>query len=99
MGSTDWMGRNLDRRIEVLVPILDKDTFAELKTILQLQLNDNVKARWQDEFDNNRLVEQPLDSPKIRSQGAIYEYVKHMTEEKQSGSYADSKNRSIGISI
>ncbi|HEA29766.1 MAG TPA: polyphosphate kinase 1, partial [Leeuwenhoekiella sp.] len=45
IGSADWMTRNLDRRIEVLVPIYDTDLYKELKDILDLQLRDNRKAR------------------------------------------------------
>jgi polyphosphate kinase len=46
LGSADMMPRNLDRRIEVLFPILDekiKKTIFE--KILKIHLNDNVKSR------------------------------------------------------
>ncbi|MDR9400370.1 MAG: polyphosphate kinase 1 [Psychroflexus sp.] len=76
IGSADWMKRNLDRRIEVLTPIYDQDLQAELKHILHLQLNDNVKARIQDEEETNRFVERQKDQPIIRSQYAIYDYLK-----------------------
>ncbi len=75
MGSADWMTRNLDRRIEVLVPILDKTVFTELKDILEIQLNDTVKARVIDADDTNKLVAQQPEKPKIRSQYAIYDYL------------------------
>ena len=76
IGSADWMTRNLDRRIEVLTPILDKDVFEELKDILQLQMADNVKARVLDANDTNRKVQVDTDSS-IRSQYAIYNYLKN----------------------
>ena len=76
IGSADWMKRNLDRRIEVLTPIYDEDLQAELKHILHLQLNDNVKARIQDEEETNRFVERQKDQPIIRSQYAIYDHLK-----------------------
>ncbi len=76
MGSADWMTRNLDRRIEVLVPILDKTVFTELKDILEIQLNDNVKARVIDTDDTNQLVATTKGKPKIRSQYAIYDYLR-----------------------
>ncbi|MEM9142583.1 MAG: phospholipase D-like domain-containing protein, partial [Bacteroidota bacterium] len=75
MGSADWMGRNLDRRIEVLVPILDREVFQELKDILLLQLGDNVKARIQDRVRTNHKVTRKEGEPEIRSQYAIYEYL------------------------
>lgn len=76
MGSADWMTRNLDRRIEVLTPIYDPDVFRELKDTLDLQLSDNQKARIQNEEEDNRYVGNREERPKIRSQYAIYDYLK-----------------------
>lgn len=46
IGSADMMHRNLDRRVEVLVPILDPDIRTYLKqTLLGAYLRDNVNAR------------------------------------------------------
>ncbi|UII75776.1 polyphosphate kinase 1 [Flagellimonas sp. HMM57] len=82
IGSADWMTRNLDKRVEVLVPILDTDIFKELKDILQIQLSDNVKARILDKNDTNQRVPQENGAPIIRSQYAIYEYLKRKLNEK-----------------
>jgi polyphosphate kinase len=76
VGSADWMERNMDKRIEVLVPIYDKDVFAELKHILHLQLNDNVKARVVDTEESNEYVKKSPEAERIRSQYAIYDYLK-----------------------
>ena len=76
IGSADWMTRNLDRRIEVLVPILDNDIFNELKHILNLQLNDNQKARVLDLENSNKRVNFGEQDEPIRSQYAIYDYLK-----------------------
>lgn len=76
IGSADWMTRNLDRRIEVLTPILDKDVFQELKDILDLQLSDTTKARIIDAEDTNQRVSKTGDGPELRSQYAIYDYLK-----------------------
>jgi polyphosphate kinase len=43
--SADWLNRNLNRRIELAFPIEDNDLRQEIIDILNLQLNDNVKAR------------------------------------------------------
>lgn len=75
-GSADWMTRNLDRRIEVIAPIYDKDIAKEFKEILNLQLNDNVKARIHDAEESNQFVQRKDDEPAIRSQYAIYNYLK-----------------------
>lgn len=76
MGSADWMTRNLDRRIEVLTPIYDEDLFKELRAILLIQLQDNVKARIQDADETNAYVTQKPGKSAIRSQYAIYDFLK-----------------------
>jgi len=43
--SADWMPRNLDRRVEVAFPVLDPALQARLRQILDVQLQDTVKAR------------------------------------------------------
>ncbi len=76
MGSADWMTRNLDRRIEVLTPIYDQDIFNELKDILEIQINDNQKARIHDAGEHNQYVTKKQGEEAIRSQAAIYDYLK-----------------------
>lgn len=43
--SSDWLNRNMQRRIELAFPIDDQDIKQEIMDILDIQLNDNVKAR------------------------------------------------------
>ena len=46
IGSADWMTRNLDRRVEVVTPILDANLKRHLKNVvLRTYLTDNTKAR------------------------------------------------------
>jgi polyphosphate kinase len=45
IGSADWMPRNLDRRVELVVPVLDQGHRERLGRILDTLLADNVKAR------------------------------------------------------
>lgn len=46
IGSADWMTRNLNRRVEVVVPVLDAQSQKYLKeTVLAAYLRDNVQAR------------------------------------------------------
>ena len=46
IGSADWMGRNLDRRVETVVPVLDKEIGDTIeRDIIDLMLADNVKTR------------------------------------------------------
>ncbi len=44
MGSADWMPRNLDRRVEILFPVESEELKREVCHILDIQLEDNVKA-------------------------------------------------------
>lgn len=44
MGSADWMPRNLDKRVEILFPVEDEALKEQVIHILQVQLEDNVKA-------------------------------------------------------
>lgn len=45
LSSADWMGRNLDRRVEVAFPLLSAELQAELRSLLELQWRDGTKAR------------------------------------------------------
>lgn len=48
MGSADWMPRNLDRRVEIIFPVLDSDNKNRAIHILDTQLSDNLKAYYLD---------------------------------------------------
>jgi len=72
--SADWMVRNLDHRVEVTCPVLDREIQKELKDILNIQLSDNVKARWLNNELNNK-YKRDNQQKKIRSQIDIYNYL------------------------
>lgn len=44
MGSADWMPRNLDRRVEIVFPVLDQELKKKVLHILDIEFEDNVKA-------------------------------------------------------
>lgn len=73
ISSADWMLRNLEHRVEATCPIWDKEIKQELKEILNIQLQDNVKARWLDNGLNNEYVK--TTKKKIRSQVETYDYL------------------------
>ena len=69
LASADWMQRNLDSRIELLFPVLDKRLHPELENFLMLQLMDNTKARLIQADGSNGPV--PKSMPHIRSQEVL----------------------------
>ncbi len=81
IGSGDWMRRNLDRRIEVSCPIFDPRLKKRIIDILELQFRDTTKARIIDENQVNAYVKRG-NRKKIRSQVAIYDYLKEVEEGK-----------------
>lgn len=46
MGSCDWMPRNLDRRVEILFPVENRELKSRVRHVLDMQLADNVKSRF-----------------------------------------------------
>ena len=44
MGSADWMPRNLERRVEILFPVLNPELKEKVWHILDVQMRDTVKA-------------------------------------------------------
>jgi polyphosphate kinase len=45
ISSADWMERNLNKRIELMVPVRDKKCKEKLKGIIDFNLRDNVKSK------------------------------------------------------
>jgi polyphosphate kinase len=80
VASADWMGRNLDRRVEVAFPIYDPAIRAEVRHLLDLQRQDNVKSRdWQ-----NHLLAGESNAPKVQAQTATYSYLKKHSKRRTS---------------
>lgn len=79
LSSADWMERNLSFRIETTFPVYDPDLKREIKDLLELQLNDNVKARIIDRYDRNEYRRTNTDIP-VRTQLETYFYFKRKLE-------------------
>ncbi|EKO3565108.1 polyphosphate kinase 1 [Vibrio metschnikovii] len=80
ISSADWMTRNLDHRIEVTTPIRSPRLKQRIIDIIHLQFTDTVKARVIDKEMSNRYVKRG-NRKKIRSQLAIYDYLKQIEKE------------------
>ncbi|MDB5229257.1 MAG: polyphosphate kinase [Chitinophagaceae bacterium] len=75
ISSADWMVRNLDHRLEVSLPVYDASIRDEVREILKIQLNDNVKARVLDKDLSNNYVQSEPGESIVRSQIETYQYL------------------------
>jgi len=74
ISSSDFMSRNLDKRVEVAVPIYDKEIREELIDFFNLQWVDNTAARILDNDLTNRIKNQG-NLPQVKSQLDFYDYL------------------------
>ena len=79
LSSADWMERNLSFRVETTFPVYDPDLKAEIINLLDLQLKDNVKARFIDSKNLNVYRRTDTDIP-VRAQIETYFYFKRKLE-------------------
>ncbi len=66
IGSADLMKRNLERRVEVITPIIDETLRKQLREIMDLQLADRRSA-WDMQPDGSYIQRQPAEISQIRS--------------------------------
>lgn len=79
LSSADWMMRNLSHRVECAYPILDEENKTIIKDIINIQLNDNVKARYIHVDKENEYQDTGNDISN-QSQLETYYYFKRMAE-------------------
>ena len=84
ISSADWMPRNLERRIELMTPILNDAIAQRLKEILSIQLKDNVKARVLLPNGEYKKIEREPNKPKVNSQIIMEEYAKLLASHQKS---------------
>ncbi|MEX1132800.1 MAG: polyphosphate kinase 1 [Flavobacteriales bacterium] len=75
LSSADWMGRNLDRRIEVAFPILDQALKQVVLDILEIQWSDRTKARLIDVRQTNPYLLPVQGERPVHSQAATRAYL------------------------
>ncbi len=86
ISSADWMVRNLEHRVEATCPIWHEELKQELIDILEIQMQDNVKARWLNNELDNEYVR--TTKKKIRSQVETYSYLFNKTKtNRETGSH------------
>ena len=79
LSSADFMTRNIENRVEVAVPIYDKNLQNEILDVFEIAWNDNVKARKINGSQQNTFVEN--NGTDLRSQWKIYDYYKEKSLE------------------
>jgi len=72
ISSADWMGRNLDRRVELMVPVEDKACKSRLLQILNCYFEDNVKARVLQSDETYQPVKRGQGENPLRSQQQLF---------------------------
>ena len=72
ISSADWMGRNLDRRVELLVPVEHQSAKNRLMRMLDAYFDDNVSASQLDSDGVYHPVEKKKKKNAIRSQEVLY---------------------------
>ena len=84
ISSADWMPRNLDRRVELLVPVLDPEARRKLKRTLDVYFDDNTNT-W--EMKKSGKYERIQTKGKItRAQQLLYQNAREAVQESNQGS-------------
>jgi polyphosphate kinase len=79
IGSADWMPRNLDRRVEAIVPVLEPDIAKDLQEVLGILLADNRQA-WELQPNGSYIQRRPFDDcPEAHSQKTLMSMALHST--------------------
>lgn len=82
ISSADWMGRNLDNRVEITCPVLDDSIRQEINDMIEIQWSDNIKARYLDSSMENKFKQPASEYEKpIRSQFELYNYYKNQLKQ------------------
>lgn len=77
LSSADWMPRNLERRVELLFPVLDKQNQKLLDYFFSMYFSDNIKAfEMQPDGSWHRKTLQQGQQP-VRAQEALHRFFEH----------------------
>jgi polyphosphate kinase len=71
IGSADWMQRNLDRRMETIMPVVDSQLKQELEQTLQVYENDNCSA-WDMRPDGKYVKRRPRKNQKRNAAQQVF---------------------------
>ena len=85
LSSADWMPRNLDRRIELLFPVLSPEGRQKALAALDAALADNVKARRLQADGSYRRRRPARGEEAFRSQLELHRETKRALERARAG--------------
>lgn len=84
ISSADWMERNLDKRIELMIPITDRTVFKNVKDILFLYFQDNTHSHTLQK-DGSWKQNKPLKKEQtVRAQEVLYKKYKKQNDIRKS---------------
>lgn len=84
LASSDWMERNLDKRIELMFPVRDKKVFKTIKESLLLYFQDNCHSHTLSKDGSWKIKEPEKKEQIVRAQEVLYKkYKKHHDAKKK----------------
>ncbi len=84
IGSADWMRRNLDRRMETIMPVTDPKLKQELEQTLQVYENDNCSA-WDMQPDGKYVQRRPRQGEERRAAQEVFiEVISRQSQDRES---------------
>ena len=86
LSSADWMPRNLDRRIELMVPVASAACRKKVLDALELTFQDNTKGRRLLPDGSWRVPQKPASTPPMLVQQVIYEQTRRAFDRRESAS-------------
>ena len=99
IGSADWMPRNLDRRVECVVPVEDPHLHPRLIALLETCLADNRQA-WELAADGTYAQRNPMDSTEVATHRLLlrdpWGLLREGPEVRQSGARETAPTEAFG---
>lgn len=96
LASSDWMERNLDKRIELMFPVRDKKVFKTIKDNLLLYFQDNTHSHTLQKDGSWKTNEPGKKEQNIRAQEVLYKKHKKHHDAKKKVPHIDFEVRRKG---
>ncbi|MDR1748692.1 MAG: polyphosphate kinase 1, partial [Spirochaetaceae bacterium] len=82
LSSADWMPRNLDRRVELMFPVLQETLRQKIQEILRLYFSDNTRSHYLQSSGEWRARSPEGDEPPVQAQQILYGWEKTAADSK-----------------